>query len=369
MSVQARAVNGAQLVEYMVAGEQASRLYVRDLRMRVGGAVLRCGGIADVETQEHYRRRGYARQVLERAVALMRKQGCDISVLFGISDFYSRWGYAPVFPDSRLAMAVKDAARARPTYRLRRLGRHELGATLELYQRNNARRTGAIMRRRDRWAGFRRGSRYRWPTNVYGAFDARDRLMGYAVLDKSPAEATVCEIGYRGQEAFGTLLAAAVRQARRAQAEHIQILAPPDHPLVEFCQQLGCRLTIQYHRSGGAMGRIINLQGCFARLAPELTRRLISRRLQWRGRLTIASDIGEVALRVGEDSVLCEDAGGAADASLRIGQALLMQLLFGYRSAAEAVRTGGATLRGAPVELIEALFPRGCAYVWHPDHF
>jgi len=241
LSVQARAVNGAQLVECMVAGEQASRLYVRDLRMRVGGAVLRCGGIADVETQEHYRRRGYARQVLERAVALMRKQGCDISVLFGISDFYPRWGYAPVFPESRLAMAVKDAARARPAYRLRRLGRHELGATLELYQRNNARRTGAIVRRRDRWAGFRHGSRYRWPTNVYGAFDGRGRLMGYAVLDKSPAEAIVCEIGYRGQEAFGTLLAAAVRQARRAQAEHIQILAPPDHPVVEFCQQLGYR--------------------------------------------------------------------------------------------------------------------------------
>jgi len=46
-----------------------------------------------------------------------------------------------------------------------------------------------------------------------------------------------------------------------------------------------------------------------------------------------------------------------------------MQLLFGYRSAAEAVRTGGATLRGAPVELIEALFPRdraaGCGLRLH----
>jgi len=51
------------------------------------------------------------------------------------------------------------------------------------------------------------------------------------------------------------------------------------------------------------------------------------------------------------------------------GQALLTQLVFGCRSAADALRTRGTSLRRAPVELIEALFPRGCAYVWHPDRF
>lgn len=369
MGVQTRVTDGAYAVEYILSGEQASRLFVRDLRMRVSSAVLRSGGIADVETKEYYRGRGYARQLLERAVALMRQEGYDISALFGISDFYPRWGYASVFPETRLMMLTKDAARAHPVYPLRRLGRHELGATLELYRRNNALRTGTVVRRRDRWPGFRHGSRYRWPTNVYGAFDSRRRLMGYAVLDRSPAEAIVCEVGYRSEQVFGTLLAAAVRQARRVQADQIQILAPADHPFVEFCQQLGCRLIIQYNRSGGAMARIINLQSCFVRLAPELTRRLKSSRCDWRGRLMIKSDIGEVILRIRDGAVNCEEAGGAADAWFDAGQGLLTQLMFGYRSAREALRAAGASLRGAPVELIEVLFPRGYAYVWHPDHF
>jgi len=369
LSVRTRKLRGAHAVEYMLAGEEVSHLCVRDFRMRVGSAILRMGGIADVETKEAYRGRGYARQVLDRALPLMRKEGYDISTLFGVSDFYPRWGYAPIFPETGLTLATEDAARAQQVYRLRPLGRDEVGATLDLYRRNNARRTGAIVRGRDRWAGFRLGSRWGRPVSAYGAFDPAGRLMGYVVLDRSPTEAIMVEIGYRREEVFGTLLAAGMRQARRAKAQQIHALVPPDHPFLEYCQRLGCRLTLQYHRSGGAMGRIINLATCFARLTPELTRRLGSGPLPWTGRLRIETDIGEVILRLEQGAVTCDDPGGAADASFHLGQALLTQLIFGYTRPAEALRAGDGSLRGAPVQLIEALFPRGHAYVWRPDHF
>ena len=390
MGIQTRAVKGAYSVEYVLGGEQVSRLFVRDLRMRIGGAALRMGGIADVETKDEYRRRGYARQALARAVELMREHGYDISTLFGISDFYPRWGYVPIFPETRLMVALRDAMHAHLVYPVRRLQRHELPLTLELYQRNNAARTGAIVRQRDTWIGFRHGSRYRWPTNVYGAFDGQSAhrpavgpptgaLMGYAVIDRSPAEAIVPEVGYRSEQVFSTLMAAAARQARRVHSEQIHILAPPDHPFAEYCKQLGCRLMIHYHRSGGAMGRIINIETCFERLtggtppAGELTRRLRASRLDWNGRLAIVSDIGEVTLRI-EGGVVA----AARDRNLRvpvprarlsIPQGLLTQLLFGYRDAADVLRAKGVSLRHAPVELIQALFPCGYAYVWRPDYF
>lgn len=391
MGVQVRAVEGAYAVEYILGGEPVSRLFVRDLRMRIGGAVLRMGGIADVETKGEYRRRGYARQALERAVELMRERRYPISTLFGISDFYPRWGYAPIFPETRVMIALPDAAcalergHAGPSpYTLRRLHRSELPMTLELYQRNNATRTGAIIRRRDHWTGFRHGSRYRWPTNVYGAFDGT-RLMGYAVIDRSPAEAIVTEVGYRSETVFSTLMAVAVRQARRAHADQIHILAPADHPFAEYCKRLGCRLMIHYHRSGGAMGRIVALETCFERLAGELTRRLRASRPDlwsedacargWNGRVTIATDVGQATLRIQDGVVAYEQAErtatsrGVPHARLSIGQALLTQLLFGYRSAAEALRAEGVSLRGAPAGLLEALFPRTCAYVWRSDYF
>lgn len=375
MTIQTRQVGDAYLVECVVSGVQASRLFVRDRRTHIGTAVLRMGGIADVETDEHYRRRGYARHVLDGAMALMQDKRYDISTLFGISDFYPRWGYAPVFPETRVFVSAKDAAAVNATYRLRRLTRNELPATLELYRRNNAARTGAIVRQRSMWSGFRHGSRHKWPTNVYGAFDGRGRLTGYVVLDKSPAEAIIVEVGYRREDVFGTLLAAGVRQARRVKAEQIHLLAPADHPFVEFCQQFGCRVVIQYHRSGGAMGRIINLEGCFSRLVPELTRRL--RRVGTRhavpvrssGRLRVATDIGEVVLRIARDAVSVTESSSATDARLDITQAALSQLLFGYRAASAMVQSKQASLCGAPTELLDVLFPRVSAYVWHPDYF
>ena len=369
LGVQVRAVEGAYAVEYILSGDWASRVYVRDRRMRIGGAVVRCGGIADVETREYHRRRGYSRQAMERGVSLMAEKGYDISALFGISDFYPRWGFAPVFPDTRIMMATKDAALAHPHYHLRRLGNHDTGATIELYRKNNAHRTGSIVRRRDQWAGFRQGSRYKWPVNVYGAFDGGKPLMGYVVIDKSPAEAIVSEVGYRSEEVFGTLLSAAVRQARRVHDDHIVIRAPVDHPFIEFCRQFGCRVVMQYNRSGGAMARIINLQSCVARLAQELTRRMKSGRYAWSGYLTIATDIGDAALRINKGAVAYEESPHASGGVLRIGQALLTQLLFGYRNPAEMLRSGAASLRGAPVELIEILFPQGQAYCWHADYF
>jgi predicted acetyltransferase len=369
LTIRTRAVQGAYAVEYILEDKRLSRLFVRDRRMRVGAATLRMGGIADVETEEHHRGRGYMRQVMERALVLMRDKGYEISTLFGISAFYPRWGYAPIFPETRVVMDAKDLASGNARYTLRRLIPEQAELTLDLYRRNNAERTGAIVRRRGEWRGFRQGSRYKRPVNAYGAFDGRGRLTGYMVMDRSPDEAIVVEVGYRRHDIFPTLLGAAARRARQVRAEHIQLYAPPDHPFVEFCQQLGCRVMMHYNRDGGAMGRIINLLPCFSRLAPELTRRLRATRADWNGRLAIETDIGAVTLRIIDGAVSCEELSAKADGRLRIGQGSLAQLLFGYKSAAPMLEGRIASLRGAPVEVIEALFPPGQAYVWRPDYF
>jgi GNAT superfamily N-acetyltransferase len=377
LSVETRALEGGHIVRYVLGGEEESRLYVRDCRMRVGRAVLRMGGIADVETKEHHRRRGFARRVLEQALVLMRQQEYDVSALFGISDFYQRWGYAPIFPETRLTIATRDAARVPSAYQLRRLSGGEMPLTLELYRRTNALRIGTLVRRRDRWPGFIRGSRWKRAVNTYGAFDASKRLAGYAVLDRSSDEAIMVEVGYRTADVFGALLAAGVRQARRARAERVHVLLPADHPFAQWCHQFGCQVVTHYQRSGGAMGRIVGLRSCLARLAPELTRRLRAAGgappagVDWCGSLAIATDIGSVTLRLGRHAITTEgaNAGSRTDACLDIEQALLTQLIFGYRSAADVLGSGAAALRGAPPRVIDALFPPGCAYIWHPDYF
>ncbi|HUT75645.1 MAG TPA: GNAT family N-acetyltransferase [Armatimonadota bacterium] len=371
MSIEIRPCDRGHEVRYMLGGEPVSSLCICDLRMHIGTARLRTAGIADVQTKESHRRRGFARQVLERALVFMRRQEYDLAVLFGISDFYPRWGYAPICGSTRVTLATKEAARAPATLAVRRLRRDEMELTLELYRRNNALRTGAVVRRAGKWPGFIRGSRPDRRVNVYGAFQRR-RLLGYVALDREPGEPVIIEVGYRQPEVFSALLAAAARQARRAKAEQIHVQAPLDHPFVEWCRQYTCQVSTHYVRAGGAMGRIISLRGCFSRLAPELTRRLRASCVNWSGRLEVATDIGAVTLHIEPGALTLGETPKprvAPDAALDIGQALLTQLIFGYRSAADALAWGGASLRGGPVQLLEALFPPGAAHICHADRF
>ena len=72
----------------LVDGDRAiSWCSVVDCRMRIGEALVDVGGIGEVETLREFRRKGYSRQVMEAAVALMERERYDISFLHGIQDF------------------------------------------------------------------------------------------------------------------------------------------------------------------------------------------------------------------------------------------------------------------------------------------
>ena len=75
-------------------GEGVSRLDLFDLRMCVGATTVRCGGIGSVGTSRDHRLQGYSRLVLDAGIALMRSESYHISVLFGIPDYYQRFGFA-----------------------------------------------------------------------------------------------------------------------------------------------------------------------------------------------------------------------------------------------------------------------------------
>ena len=76
-------------------GEVASWLWVLDLPTRLLGQTVRMGGIGGVNTKESHRMKGYARRLLSDTVSYMTEQGYDVTMLFGIPDFYDKFGYIP----------------------------------------------------------------------------------------------------------------------------------------------------------------------------------------------------------------------------------------------------------------------------------
>ena len=80
--------------------QDMSRLWLHEYQMRFGTAQLKMGGIAGVGTNEGYRNRGYSRRVMEDSTTFMTENGFDVAMLFGIPNFYPKFGYATVLPET-----------------------------------------------------------------------------------------------------------------------------------------------------------------------------------------------------------------------------------------------------------------------------
>lgn len=91
-------------------GKQVSRVVIIPMLMRFGAAVLRMDGIGGVETDEAYRNRGYSRRLMEAALRQMRRGDATISTLFGIPDFYQRFGYETAGAEYTAIVPFADTA-------------------------------------------------------------------------------------------------------------------------------------------------------------------------------------------------------------------------------------------------------------------
>lgn len=82
-----------------------------DIHDGTGGQIA-VRGIGNVETHEHYRHQGFARQLLAIALDHMRASGGSIGLLYGIDDFYDQLGWARCGDESHALLTVRELSRA-----------------------------------------------------------------------------------------------------------------------------------------------------------------------------------------------------------------------------------------------------------------
>lgn len=99
-------------------GRLVARLYLLDRRMRYRGGTLRVGAIGGVCVDPEYRGRGLCRRLLEDATAVLCREGCDLSLLFGKPAIYGPSGWQALIARSLVStLPVPDdpAVLCRPT--------------------------------------------------------------------------------------------------------------------------------------------------------------------------------------------------------------------------------------------------------------
>lgn len=315
--------------------------------MRIGVARVRAGGIGMVATDGEHRRRGLMARTVRASMAAMRDLGYDLSLLFGLEDFYDKFGYVRAWSDTIWTVRAGDlpaegrdiqVRRFRPSYRPDIDG---------IYNRDNAMATGTAVRPTY--------PRFMHPRPMEGHLwtDARGRPAGYVVLLRRGAQVECGEVGGDIEQALRVL----AKLARRWRCQEIRFSTFSDaSPLIRRLRQGTCSAETHYVRAGGAMVATINLASALRKMARELERRRAASHLaRWRGNLVVADERERVTLCLGRSRITVRE-GGASEHAIR-GGAHLAQLLIGADDPAAIIDAAGMRTSGEARSLAEVLFP------------
>ncbi len=352
-------------------GKIVAHLGVWRYPMRVGRARLRTAGIGAVMTHLDYRKRGLAARLFAALFPAMRQAGYHFSMLFGIRDFYHRFGYAPAWPNTQHFVKCDSLPQTRLKLKLRKVSKAEVlcrqGAVMRIYNRENAARTGSAAR-----------PIYTLTEGLVSRFEVRalcnpsGRMLGYVATGTGGGDdLEVLEVGGLKRPCGADQLLAALRTlAARTGRRRLRLNNfSYDHPLCQAVRGYDSSVEMHHTRSGGAMGAVVALRGCLEQMAGELSDRLRRSALKgFAGTLSVAGAYETVLLDIRGGKV-----GLAASprntAHRIIAGAAVARLLIGSEQPHVLAMQSGVRYAGRGMELAEALFPKQWPMLSMLDHF
>ncbi|NQU42952.1 GNAT family N-acetyltransferase [bacterium] len=331
----------------LLDGRIVSFVGICDYLMRVGKARLRTAGVGMVCTHGDYRKRGLVSRTMDAVLAACAADGFDVSVLFGIPNFYSRFGYTRAWSETIWTVELDELPQEEPPVALQKGPQHLLGDLARLYDRENNLLTGtAVHPARKPLPGSHGFLSHTWA-------DSRGRLAGFVMSQpKGDTLNWICSAG-DVEQALRVLAHEARRSlCRRVRFEHLH----HDHPLCLRIRQGNCRAETVYARDGRAMIRTVNLASTLEKMVPEFEQRLAaSSFISWSGDLLLADPREKAMLKIRKGRVSIASPTKTPHA-IRGGDALA-QLLIGTDEPTDVVQSHGMKLSGETKGLVPALFP------------
>lgn len=328
----------------VVNGEVATHFGVWDLAMRIGSSPVRVAGIGAVATLNTHRGKGLMAQTAGDCVAGMDAAGYDLSLLFGIPNFYHRFGYVVSFSQIRYRLTTRDLAPA-PVAIACEPFEGDVTELADLYNAENENVTGTYVRptyRLNRKPGVYRILRF--ADGYVTAYRSDDTLQ---VVDCVGEPASVLEIA-----------------RQRAVAELCPtiefVFTPPRSRMGEYIQTINHKRIVDRQSNGGPMMKVVNLERTVGKITETLSDRLAASPMAgYSGTLALYGDgegvvIGISGGEVGE--VTRADPATTANGCVTAGPALV-RLLVGDGDPHRVCRQSTIELTGDAAHLVPILFP------------
>jgi len=345
-------------------GEIAGTLRITEDSIRLGEARLHMGGLGWVSTAEEHRHKGIARELVADTMQFLRGRNFHVAMLFGIPNFYHRFGFTTVLGDYEVRIATLEGLSApRAPYRVRLVKPGDLTAVQRFHNLSDHATACSLIRIAPHFA--LKWERWR-ETRVLT--DERGKVYAYFVPRRTSAGLMVDEVGLADRSACGDVLHACATLAQEELAQDICFHMPPEHPFAQYVAQFRSRHEVQHTRDEGGMMAFVNLGETLESMLPEWeaqTQNSAARGL--RVEVTLVVDRVPYRVRANKGAIDVAMATGANKFSL--SQAELMQLLTGSRYLDEVLLQRRRILSPESRVLLGALFPKRSAYVWPLDRF
>lgn len=359
-------------------GEELSRLWIVPYTLRIGDATVRMDGIGGVGTPEEHRNKGYSRQVLTAAIDHMKAGDAALTTLYGIPDYYPRWGYETAGHEGGVRLTRLDMDNVLPDgYAMRAATGDDLAAIRAIYNVETADVVGAAVREGDDKA---------WRALQGAIAEGRDecrvvvhggKVVAYAwtanfiwwMQNKQREQPTALNVGeaFASDPVAADALLAGLRQWAEERGSSSVDLHQPAVGALGLAMRLQdtVGMTITF-KDAQFMARSTGTHTLLKALEPELSRRWQERQAFWSGTVRIESDGEAVDLVVG-DGVSVASSGGEADHVVALSPGNLARLALGSYPPDDLLARIGVI--GEVAAVLATLFPERTPYLYPADRF
>jgi hypothetical protein len=295
----------------------------------------------------------------------MMEQRYHVSMIFGIPEFYRRWGFAVTLAEHTTLLRLPDAGINAPevSFKIRAAKPGDIQAMQKMHALNDAETACSLIRTQAHL-----GNKWRQWESVCALTDTRGKLAAYFRGRRSASDYTIDEAGVADDDACAGVLHAAARLATEAGADRLRFRAPPSHPLIRHLQQYGALQDMETSREINGMMAFANIGEALESMIPEWENRLLqSTSAPAHAELTLL--VGRAAWRVRAHHGAMDVSPGSGGNKIALSAQEFIQLTTGFRDLEEVLAAKRRIVDAQGLALLRGMFPKREPYVWALDRF
>lgn len=370
---------GVTNIALMRGDEELSRALVVPMTMHFGRVELRMDGIGGVATPEAHRHKGYSRRVLEAAIRFMTVGDAVISTLYGIPDFYPKYGFRSLGPEPVITPVHLHERNVLNDGYVERYGAQgDLQAIKRLYWDETDGTYGSLVREEGWWT---------WGILEAGLGPDRQEIkvverhgvvVGYAYrasrcwwMDQwrreDPDGLKIGEAFAIDANAADAVLASCRRWAVELETPKLQLAIPKRGRVGAAGQFQNVLVVDRYYDQAQFMGRSIGLVALMRGLAPELEARWHRVGGSMQGfSVTLSTEREHVTIS-GDDEGIRVRAGRSGGVDVQLTAGAVAQLALGGFEPADFLDRLDVPLSARLI--LATLFPKHVPYIYPLDRF